>query len=828
MFSRFLSFGWVSFACLLAVVPSISHGALELARGGQTAYRIVLPATPNVGEELAAKELSIYLQKATGVEFTVVQENELAGLAPCLYVGRTKFAAAQGIDVSGFGREESLLRTVRKNVILTGGQLRGALHAVYEFLEEQVGCYWLDARTEVVPTLDVLRIPSLNSRREPAFWHRHIYTAQHQCWGNVGGMFRLRSRASHGAAGGVAVPHYGPPRGCHTFFNYSKDWPEGRMDLFSMNEQGDRVRPSSASGPGHMCVTNPEVAQRVLGTLREFIGQDRRKERPNGIFPRVYDISQNDNNRWICCCPDCKKLEEAEGGASGPLLQMINQVADGVRDDYPDVLVQTFAYTSTQKPPKTIRPRENVLVRLCHLGAEFRGEVGGEYFRPARHRANRTFRDYLRQWSRIAPNLAIWDYWIMYREEFPNPYHNVFLLKGDIQLMARNHVQTVFVECEKPEVTSFFALKRWLGYQLLDNPTSDDDKLIGVFIDGYYGPAAPQMLRFLKQVHRLQMKGEDRLSIQKTGDRTHWTPTFFIAAEQAFDEAEAACEAGSLDLLHVRRERIPLDSALFNLWEKMAAKLPKGKTLPFDRKVVLDRYEAYRLEQMVFYRPKNLLPKGKLELAAEVTRYRERPLVLKRKALPPPEVSVPRVPSAKGDPEAVAWDKGVKLDKWYSNLGETSVRKLSGALGHDGEFLYIKLAEACDPKDLVSRDEIWTGDDWEIFLAPAFGKVPYRQIACNPAGKSTPYHWEQPIGKGSPKKWTDSGARIVSRVAEDGWSLLVAIPFAQVTPNGVKPGDTFYANFYRASNNIKEVYAWSPNFGRSFHVLDRLGSMTLE
>jgi hypothetical protein len=51
---------------------------------------------------------------------------------------------------------------------------------------------------------------------------------------------------------------------------------------------------------------------------------------------------------------------------------------------------------------------------------------------------------------------------------------------------------------------------------------------------------------------------------------------------------------------------------------------------------------------------------------------------------------------------------------------------------------------------------------------------------------------------------------------------------AQVTPNGVKPGDTFFANFYRASNSIKEVSAWSPNFARSFHVLDRLGAIALE
>ena len=828
MFPSILSRSGVFFACLSVLWPAVSRGALELARDGKTRYRIVHPAAPTTGEALAAKELAAYLGKATGAEFAVLAENQVGGLDPCLYVGRTEFAAAQGIDLGGFGREESLLRTVRQDVVLAGGEPRGAVYAVYDFLEEQVGCHWLDAETEVVPQRPTLRIGRLDARRQPAFWYREIYTGQHQCWGNVGGWFRLRNKASHGAAGDVAIPHGGRPRGCHTFFNYSQDWPEDRMDLFSMNEEGERVCPTSASGPGHMCMTNPEVPRRVLETLRGFIAQDRAAERPNGIYPRVYDISQNDCGRWICCCPECRKMEEAEGSASGPLLHMINQVADGVREEYPDVLVQTFAYTSTQKPPRTIRPRDNVLIRLCHLGAEFRGEVGGEYFRPADHRANDTFRTYLRQWSRIAPNLAIWDYWIMYREEFPNPYHNAYLLKGDIELMARHNVQTVFIECERPETTSFFALKVWLGYQLLDNPKGDDERLIRAFMEGYYGPAAKPMLGFLKRIHRIQRKGSNRLSMQKTSERTHWTPEFFVAAEHAFDEAEAACAPDSLDLLHVRRERIPLDAALFNLWERLSASLPEGQPLPFDRQQVLDRYEAYRLEQLAHYRPKNLLDKGKRELVAEVTRYRERPLVEKRKAMPPPKLSVPRVAAAQGDPAAVAWDHAAKLDTWYSNLGESAVRKLSGALAHDGDFLYIRLAEACDPKELASKEEIWTGDDWELFLAPAFAKAPYRQIACNPAGKIVPYHWEKAMGQGSPAKWTDHGARILSRVDASGWTLLAAIPLANVTPAGLKPGDAFYANFYRASNNIKEVYAWSPNFGRSFHILDRLGCITLE
>ena len=496
-------------------------------------------------------------------------------------------------------------------------------------------------------------------------------------------------------------------------------------------------------------------------------------------------------------------------------------------DDFPEILVQTFAYTSTQKPPKTIRPRDNVLIRLCHLGAEFRGDVGGEYFRPASHRENATFRAYIRQWSKLAENLAIWDYWVMYKEEFPNPYHNVYLIRDDINLYRKNNVQTVFIECEKVETTSFFALKRWLTYQLLDDPKADDDALIADFMAGYYGPAAEQMTAFLKGVHRLQKRGGKRLSLQKTSERSHWTLRFFVDGQRLFDDAEAACASGSPELLHVRRERIPLDSALANLWERLERE-NGGASLPFDREALTSRYEAYRREQLKAHRPKTLMPQGERELEAELAKLRERPLIEKRKQHPPPEVTIPRVPGANGDAAKVDWKKALVLDTWYGNHGESCVRDLSAKVVHDGSFLYVQLAEVCNPKELKPSGDIWTGDDWEVFFAPVRGQAPYRQIALNPAKKWIAYHWTKPMGKATPKKWLDSGADVRTQTTDSGWTATISIPLSNVTPDGVKPGGAFFANFYRASNSIKEVYAWSPNFESSFHVLDRLGAMRLQ
>lgn len=285
-----LARGWALLILAWCFSVCEARAARILAQDGATRYRVVTPASPSGADALAARELAAFLKQSTGAEFAIVTESELPADVPGLYVGQTEFAERQGIDFASFGREESLTRTVGDDIVFCGGQPRGALHAVYDFLEKEVGCRWLDEKTEVVPKLDVLEIGRLKVRRQPAFWYRDVYTAQHRYWGGGGGRFVLRNKGSHGVPEAAAIPHHGSPGGCHTFYAYSKDWPD-KPELFSLNLQGDRDRAASGSGPGHFCVTNPESIRLVLVQLRKFIAKNRVKKGASGLYPRVYDIS---------------------------------------------------------------------------------------------------------------------------------------------------------------------------------------------------------------------------------------------------------------------------------------------------------------------------------------------------------------------------------------------------------------------------------------------------------------------------------------------------------------------------------------------------------
>jgi len=404
--------------------------------------------------------------------------------------------------------------------------------------------------------------------------------------------------------GGVG---YGSPGMCHTFHAYSKDFPADHPEYFSLGRDGKRERAESGSGPGQLCLTNPEVRKLLLAKLKKFIAQDRENAAKNGQpAPRVYDISQNDNHDHMCLCPACKALVEKEGSASGLLLDCINELADGIKDEYPDVVVMTFAYTMTLKTPKTVKPRDNVMIRLAQLNGEWAPKSKEalhypDYFRPLSHPINRDVYGDITAWSKRAKHLAIWTYWVIYLQNewgypttdvFPTPYVNVACIQPNLQLYLRNRVEDVFIECEHSERSSFQALKLWLGQKLLQDPNQPAAPLVRSFMEGYYGSASPQMTEYLNYMEQRIAAVPATINLSSTSEhlRPYLDLEFFTTVHRLLTEAERKCGADANSLSHVRQEWFPVDAAIFGMWSQLERQLPKGRAMPFDRDALLRQY----------------------------------------------------------------------------------------------------------------------------------------------------------------------------------------------------------------------------------------------
>jgi len=161
--------------CAGLLTSLCSCNKLMIAREGTTQYTIVQADQATEPEKYAVQELTNFLSRVTGASFPVVAESSLSGKTRGIYVGWTKYAAKNGIEASKLGEEEWIIRSVGRNLILTGGRPRGTMYAVYEFLERQIGCHWLDSDTEIMPSKPNLSLAKTDIRGKPWFWKRQLY-----------------------------------------------------------------------------------------------------------------------------------------------------------------------------------------------------------------------------------------------------------------------------------------------------------------------------------------------------------------------------------------------------------------------------------------------------------------------------------------------------------------------------------------------------------------------------------------------------------------------------------------------------------------------------
>jgi hypothetical protein len=571
---------------------------ITLSSGGNTSYNIIVKQAPIPAEVTAANELAKYLKAATGAEFKIVKESNAATDKQAIYVGQTEYAAANGVDFNKLGQEEWVIKTTANgNLILSGGRPRGTLYAVYEFLENNVGCHWLDETNEVVPAISQLKISSLNIQSHPYFQNRQIFDRLD--WYPVSCTFKTRNKGMsyvqedygwYYRIGGVR-PH-------HTFYDYSNSWPKNQSELYSLNKDGKRLVATNGEGPGQICMTNPEARQRVLARLKEFIVQNRQEAAAKGFpAPTVYDISQNDNDDK-CVCENCKAMAEKEGSYSGPLLDFINYIADNIKNEYPDIYIRTFAYTYSTKPPKNIKAADNVIIHMALLGLEFGPNKGcRDNIQKLEHPDNKLNRELIENWSKKAANLAMWEYWVIYPPE-PEPYVNISTLQPNMVFNKAKNVKYIFAECEGTHTTSFFGLKRYLGYKLMQNPDRPAQPVIDEFMSGYYGKAAPVMQKLLTYMEKRQAENKGPVGQVDVSRRQYLDLNYFKTTLGLLDQAEKLVDGNAKLTANIRRERVAILAGLFMRWRSLgdAAK-------QFDRQELLKQFRTESLATINYYFP---------------------------------------------------------------------------------------------------------------------------------------------------------------------------------------------------------------------------------
>ena len=447
---------------------------LYLTQNQTSDYRIVTPITADAATTNAANELSAYLAKITCVSLPVVTDDTPVAEHEII-VGTARDAEDVIPDIASLGEDGFVIRALDEKLYLLGASGRGNLYAVYDFLEKFAGCRFYASYYEKIPQTDTLTVPADTDIREVP-----VFTVRNTFWADYKNDIFCAKRKANGRKFKPIDPAWGG----------SANWAGGACHtLMALSEmKTDRhfnVEP---------CLCDEQVYENVLKNVRAWL-----HAHPGARF---ISVSQNDSDsRGVgCMCDKCKAILERTGSYAGSYILFVNRIADAIRDEFPDVMIHTFAYRFTRQAPIGVKPAPNVTVEMCTIEGCFRHPLNECDAIDDPHLKSDSFPVLLQKWSALSEVLSIWDYttdFAHYSLTFPN----FEVLRKNARLFADNNAKYIF---EQGAYTSrngeFCELRGYLFSKLLWDPYMEKEEYIRLadeFIDDYYGAGAEFIKEFL-------------------------------------------------------------------------------------------------------------------------------------------------------------------------------------------------------------------------------------------------------------------------------------------------------------------------------------------
>ncbi|MBQ3389390.1 MAG: DUF4838 domain-containing protein [Thermoguttaceae bacterium] len=592
----------VIFVLLLAPFAAGAAAAekLTLADRGTTEYTILVPESASPVQISAAAELAETLQEISGVPFPVKKESEIASVSPeekLLVIGpgaASKALLGPETDEDAVPYDGIILKQAGKSIVFSGHRQRGPLYAVYTFLEDELGCRWWTAAESTIPKRETVEADDFDVQYAPKLIYRESFYAGLMGEANAKIAAHLKTNGASETIPPELGGHHKYQYFVHSFYTVIKpeeflDHPEWFSEIDGRRKIGgwwgitkkmrELVPAESLDEHGtQLCLTNDELCQTFLERVRKDLDAN-----PEAT---IVSISQNDC-RGPCQCKNCAKIAEEEGSESGPLLYFVNKIAEGLAESHPNVLVDTLAYQYTRKPPKTMKARENVIVRLCSIECSFDQTLDGEFGpsfadgnrRPAPDPENRSFRDDMEKWNEHADRIFIWDY-VTNFSQYIIPFPNYRILSDNVRFFVNHNTIGLFEQGNYQGATGdFVQMRAWVMAKLLWNPGANQKALMEEFLSGYYAPElTPLYMRYFDLLCDASEKSDRELGIFQS-DTSSWLDldTYNACAEimdridakaAELETADPERNAGLLD--KVRRERLSFDMALLLDYNRFA------------------------------------------------------------------------------------------------------------------------------------------------------------------------------------------------------------------------------------------------------------------
>lgn len=512
---------------------------MQLASQGASSYRILLSEQASLSEEYAASQLQEFLEAISGARLPVEHASsgyETNPPSKAIVVGETPFLQEFGIDLARYdlGPDGFLIKTIGDTLVIAGGRQRGTLYGVYTLLEDYLGCRWYTPTASFIPRMESVELPELEDTQRP------ILECRETLWNSpMDGDWAAR-RKLNGHFIDLKPHHGGQIKWAYFVHTFNllvppEQYFESHPEYYSL------VKGQRTAYQAQLCLTNPDVLRITIERVKQWLRDD--------PAANVVSVSQND---WYspCECDNCRAIDEREGSHSGTVVHFVNQVAEAIEQEFPHVTICTLAYQYTRKAPRYVRPRPNVIIRLCSIECCFAHPLQA-------CERNRSFVEDIQAWSKICNRIYIWDY-VTEFGHYQSPFPNLYSLQPNIQFLLAHGVKGLFEQ--GPITTSEMAeLRAYLIAKLLWNPDLDVDTTIDDFLQGYFGKAAaPFMRQYIDLVNGKARDGDIHFHIWTPLKRNFFTPELVQKTTELLKQAEAHTEDESIRR-RIELAQLPID-----------------------------------------------------------------------------------------------------------------------------------------------------------------------------------------------------------------------------------------------------------------------------
>jgi hypothetical protein len=539
---------------IVSISSCIPNKGLDIVTDGSSNYEIVVKNNASKEVQFAAKELQDYIRKISNTNLPIVNQEK---------VSEGKYAIF--VQVKELDEIQIQFKTEGNNLVISGGSSQAVKNAVYEFLEQYLGCKWYAPNVEEIPSFKTIIIDkNINYSYTPQITTRTVHSRL---------FYQNESFAAKHKVTTKAFPYYVSSARVHTFNKFvpEEEYYKSHPEYFAL--RGNKRLPTQ------LCLTNEKVYEIVKNEVAKLF-----LENPEAS---VISVSQNDNQQY-CTCDNCKKIDTEEGSQAGTMIQFVNKIAA----NFPDKTISTLAYQYTRKPCKT-KPVENVLITLCSIECDRSAPIEEKCAE---------FANDIKGWREITNNIRIWDYTTQFTN-FLAPFPNLETLQPNIKFFRDNNAKWVF-EQHSNNPSELFELRSYVTAKLLWNPDRNIEELITEFTNGYYEEAGVYVKNYVDLIHQ-KIKEDKDFFLFLYGDpsqafESFLNPELLKKYNTFFNDAEKAVQNKPKILKRVKEARISVDYAILeackkNLTKEFSMVLVDDKGVKSINKNVIERLEGFYL-----------------------------------------------------------------------------------------------------------------------------------------------------------------------------------------------------------------------------------------